>query len=215
MPSAVAAQTRADLKALLGSRVPLIVIETRDEPHALEPRKSVALELHFKTHMPVFRWTVTDGVQRIDIDLEPQRHNSDPTEALSNIWAGEKPEMYVLLDIHAYLQDPKHVRLLKDICLGHVRCPRTIVLIGHEISVPRELEHFAARVDIANPDRVQRERIVDRVAQAWAKTQGARALRSSCRRATRGQPERPPDLRCRTTGSLRHLRRRRADSERP
>ena len=67
--------------------------------------------------MPLFRWTVTDGLQRLDIDLEPQTLNSDPTDVLKHIRAVTKPGIYILLDFHPFLDDPVHVRLLKDICI--------------------------------------------------------------------------------------------------
>jgi SpoVK/Ycf46/Vps4 family AAA+-type ATPase len=174
MSNAPASQTRAELKALLGSRIPMIVIETRDEPHAVALIVSVALELSSKAHVPVFQWTVTDGLKRQDVDLGAQRHNAEPTEVLRSIRATNKAGIYVLLDFHPYLADPKHVRLLKDICLEHARCPRTLVLISHALDVPGELEHFAARFNLSFPDRLERERIVERVASEWQKAQGTR-----------------------------------------
>jgi SpoVK/Ycf46/Vps4 family AAA+-type ATPase len=174
MSNMPASQTRAELKALLAGRVPLVIIETRDEPHALALLTSVALELSAKAHMPVFQWTVTDGLKRIDVDLGAQRHNAEPTEVLRSIRASAKAGLYVLLDFHPYLTDPTHVRLLKDICLEYARCERTLVLISHHIEIPRELTHLSARFDLAFPDRLERERIVERIAGEWSKAQGVR-----------------------------------------
>ncbi|MET0988977.1 MAG: AAA family ATPase [Steroidobacteraceae bacterium] len=174
MSSNPGSHTRAELKALLGSRVPLVVIETRDEPHAVALLVGVALEVNSKAHTPVFQWTVTDGLKRMDVELGAQRHNAEPTEVLGSIRALSKPGIYVLLDFHPYLSDPKHVRLLKDICLEYGRCARTLVLISHALEVPRELEHFTARFDLSFPDRLERERIVECVASEWAQAQGAR-----------------------------------------
>jgi hypothetical protein len=166
--------TRSELKALLGSRVPLVVIETRDEPHAVALINSIALELNTKAHTPVFQWTVTDGLKRVDIDLGAQRHNSEPSGVLASIRAMNKPGIYVLLDFHPYLSDPKHVRLLKDICLDYARCTRTLVLISHALEVPSEVAHFAARLDLSFPDAREREQIIERIAAEWNKAQGAR-----------------------------------------
>lgn len=167
-------QGRHDLKALLGSRVPLVVIETRDEPHALALITSVALELNSKSHTPVFQWTVTDGLRRLDVDLGAQRHNAEPAEVLKSIRANHKPGIYVLLDFHPYLSDPAHVRFIKDICHEYAKCARTLVLISHAIDLPRELEHLSARFDVAFPDRAQREAIVERIAREWTQAEGAR-----------------------------------------
>ena len=166
--------SQQDLGALLKSRVPLIVIETRDEPRAIELVKSLAARSS-GPHTFVFQWTVTDGLRRIDIDLGgAQRHNADPQEVLKSVRATDKPGIYVLLDFHPFLNEPVNVRLLKDICQTHDRVARTIVLISHEIALPRELEHFAARFKLAFPSPEERHLIVEKVASEWAKANGAK-----------------------------------------
>ena len=166
--------SQRDLAALLQSRVPLIVIETRDEPRALNLITSLAPRAS-KQHTPVFQWTVTDGLRRVDIDLGgAQRHNAEPAEVLKSVRATDKAGLYVLLDFHPYMNDPIHTRLLKDICQTYDRCARTVVLISHEIPLPRELEHFSARFKLAFPNREERRMMVERVASEWAKTHGGR-----------------------------------------
>ncbi len=167
--------SQRDLATLLQSRVPLIVIETRDEPRAIELITSLATRSTNKAHTPVFQWTVTDGLRRIDIDLGgAQRHNAEPAEVLKSIRATDKAGLYVLLDFHPFLNDPVNVRLLKDICQTYARTARTLVLISHEISLPRELEHLSARFKVAFPNREERHLIVEKVASEWAKTHGGK-----------------------------------------
>jgi len=108
----------------------------------------------------LFRWTITDGLQRIDISLEPQALNSEPTDVLKHIRAVSKPGTYVLLDFHPFIEDPVHVRLLKDICIQYRKVARQIVLISHKINVPHELENFSARFDMDLPSEEERIRIV-------------------------------------------------------
>ncbi len=175
MSSPVQPDTRTELATLLRSRIPLVLIETRDEPRALALLSSLAIKLQEKSHTPVFQWTVTDGLRRIDVDLGgAQKHNSDPAEVLKSVRATDKAGIYVLLDFHPFLNDPIHVRLLKDICQGHEKTPRTLVLISHELSLPRELEHFVARFHLAFPDRAERQNIVEKVATEWSRTSGSR-----------------------------------------
>jgi hypothetical protein len=167
--------SQRDLATLLQSRVPLIVIETRDEPRAIELITSLATRAANKAHTPVFQWTVTDGLRRIDIDLGgAQRHNAEPAEVLKSIRATDKAGLYVLLDFHPFLNDPVNVRLLKDICQTYARTARTLVLISHEIALPRELEHLSARFKVAFPNREERHLIVEKVASEWAKTHGGK-----------------------------------------
>ncbi len=146
----------------------MIVIETKDEARILDVLKTVTLNSSTNDYMPLFRWTITDGLQRLDIALEPQMMNSEPTDVLKHIRAVTKPGIYVLLDFHPFLGDPVHVRLLKDICIRYREIARQIVLVSHELKVPNELEAFSARLDMALPSETERQSIVERVAKEWA-----------------------------------------------
>jgi SpoVK/Ycf46/Vps4 family AAA+-type ATPase len=156
-----------DLEVILRASIPIVTIETREESRMLDLIKEITLQKAANDYLPLFRWTVTDGLQRLDISLEPQLHNSEPTDVLRHIRAVEKPGVYVLLDFHPYLSDPVNVRLLKDICLRFRDIGRQIILISHEVDLPTELESFSARFDIALPTDEEREAIVKRVASDW------------------------------------------------
>lgn len=163
---------RQELEALLRSRVPLVVIETYDEPRALETLAALSPRLA-AAHTPVFQWTCTDGLRRLDIDLGgSQQHNAEPAAVLKSIRASSVAGIYILLDFHPFLADPVNVRLLKDICQDYDRTARTIVLISHEIVLPRELEHLAARFRLAFPDRGERRAIIEKVAADWTRKHG-------------------------------------------
>ncbi|HEY7640668.1 MAG TPA: AAA family ATPase [Steroidobacteraceae bacterium] len=164
--------SRQELEALLRSRVPLVVIETYDEPRALEMLAALSPRLA-AAHTPVFQWTCTDGLRRLDVNLGgAQQHNAEPAAVLKSIRASSVAGIYILLDFHPFLTDPVHVRLLKDICQDYDRTARTIVLISAEIVLPRELEHLAARYRLAFPDRTERRAIIEKVAGDWTRTHG-------------------------------------------
>jgi SpoVK/Ycf46/Vps4 family AAA+-type ATPase len=158
-----------DLALILRSRTPIVVIETRDETRMLDLLRSITVSGASTSYVPLFRWTVTDGLQRLDISLEPQLHNAAPTEVLRHIRAVAKPGMYVLLDFHPYLDDPVNVRLLKDICIQFENVARHLVFISHSVALPKELEAFSARFDMALPSEKERKEIVQRVAADWTK----------------------------------------------
>jgi SpoVK/Ycf46/Vps4 family AAA+-type ATPase len=159
---------RQDLEIILRSRTPLIVIETRDERRVLRMLQAIGMRASTSEYLPLFRWTVTDGLQRLDIDLAPQLTNSEPVDVLKHIRAVSKPGIYVLLDFHPFLDDPVHVRLLKDICIHYPDVARQLVLISHQISLPRELEAFSARVDMALPGEAERKAIIKAVAREYS-----------------------------------------------
>ena len=157
-----------DLELILRSRTPIIVIETRDEARMLDLLQTITISRASEQYMPLFRWSVTDGLQRLDIDLEPQLHNSEPDDVLKHIRAVAKPGVYVLLDFHPYLENPVTVRLMKDICIRYPDIARQIVLISHRIKLPTELDSFTARFDMALPTKEERSAIIKRVATEYS-----------------------------------------------
>jgi SpoVK/Ycf46/Vps4 family AAA+-type ATPase len=156
-----------DLNLILESRVPLVVVETHDESRFLEFLIAVVTSSATQGYRPLFRWTVTDGLQRCDIDMEAQPTTAEPEQALRHIRAVEKAGIYVLLDFHPYLQDPVHVRLLKDIALQAEAWRQTLVLVSHEFDLPDELQHVAARFEMSLPDEAARTAIVRQVVEEW------------------------------------------------
>ena len=158
-----------DLELILRSRIPIVVIETFDESRMLDLLKAIAIARASDGYVPLFRWTVTDGLQRLDISLEPQMHNADPAEVLKHIRAVSKPGLYVLLDFHPYLEDPVNVRLLKDICIRFDEVPRQLVFLSHTVRLPSELEGFSARFELALPTEEERKQIVKKVATEYSK----------------------------------------------
>ena len=158
-----------DLELILRSRSPIVVIETRNESRFLDMLQSLSMAAISSDYLPLFRWTITDGLQRLDIALEPQKLNSEPTDVLRHIRAVTKPGIYVLLDFHPFLEDPVHIRLLKDICIRYTSIERQIILISHKITLPSELESFSARLDLALPSEAERRTIIERVAEEWSR----------------------------------------------
>jgi ATPase family associated with various cellular activities (AAA) len=160
-----------DLGALLRSRVPIIVIESRDEPQVMKSLLRAgghATERAPSSALPLFQWTVTDGLKRLDVDMGgSQRTVSEPLEVLKHIRACNLAGVYALLDFHPYLHEPGNVRLLKDIAQDYERCPRTLVLISFELPTPPEIEHLTARCTLALPDRNERRALIEEVARQW------------------------------------------------
>jgi len=163
---------RRDLELVLESGTPLIVIETTDETRVLDLLREIALSRSATSYRPLFRWSITDGMQRLDLDLEAQRHNAEPEEALRHIRAVGKPGVYALLDFHPFLKEPVHVRLLKDIALAADAAKVTLLLIGHRLEVPQELMGFTARFSMRLPSPDDRRAIVERCAAEYLRDSG-------------------------------------------
>jgi hypothetical protein len=181
----MASMTTGDLGVLIRSRVPILAIECDDEDEVLksilrasgcssDPAEQgvVLAPGRPKTGLPVFKWTVTDGLKRLDLAIPtaPQRTATQPEEILKHVRASNVAGTYVLLDFHPYLTDPLIVRLLKDIAHEYSSCARTLVLVSGQLTVPRELESLAARCTLAVPGRDERRRIVEQIAHEWVQT---------------------------------------------
>ena len=146
---------RHDLEVVLKAGPPIVVIETTDEARILSVLVEIAASATARGYRPLFRWSITDGLQRLDLDLAPQPHNADPVDVLRHIRAVDGPGIYALLDIHPFLTDPVNIRLLKDIAISAAEKDISLLLISHEIALPQELKGFEARFELRMPTAEQ------------------------------------------------------------
>lgn len=159
-----------DLDLLLRSRIPIIVAETHEEDRL---RRMFRERIPGLGH-PLFHWSVTTGLQRDDLDAPPQKHAAEPEQVLRQIRATTNPGVYLLADLHPYLQDPLLVRLLREIALDYARCPHTLVLISHRVDLPEELRPHSVHFELQLPARHELEQLIDDLATAWARRNGRR-----------------------------------------
>lgn len=152
-----------DLEITLNSRTPIIVIESKEEPRVIQ----LFTQLGMRLQHPLFRWSVTDGLQRLEIDYDPQRTVADPDDVLKHIKALSRPGIFVLLDFHPYISDPVNIRLIKEISQQYKQIPRTLVFLSHEIQIPYELRHLSARFRLKMPDRSDILQLIQDEARQW------------------------------------------------
>jgi SpoVK/Ycf46/Vps4 family AAA+-type ATPase len=126
----------------------------------LELITRLALASPSAEYRPLYRWSITDGLQRLDLVLEPQRHKGEPRDVLAHIRALTRPAVFVLLDFHPVLDDPVHTRLLKDIAIGAKNTGIVVVLVSHRIALPSELRSRSARFELRMPDAAERRRLL-------------------------------------------------------
>jgi hypothetical protein len=85
-----------DLQLLIRSHVPLLVVETHDENRARE----LLTRLAIKEALPLFVWSVTDGLQRLGFgELPAAEALLEPDAALKSIKAHREAGLFVLCDI--------------------------------------------------------------------------------------------------------------------
>ena len=98
----------ADLRVLLGSRHPLLFVESQEEEWLLARLRAAAWDLD----LPVWTWTTTQGLVRDEKDL--QYGTRDPARALDWIKYLGQPAVFVFADIHPHLDAPAVVRAVRD-----------------------------------------------------------------------------------------------------
>ncbi|MGY0612975.1 AAA family ATPase [Luteimonas sp. A501] len=138
-----------DLAALIRADTPLIIVETPDEPRVVELFRQSLLHVW----RALYRWTITEGLRRLDLDGEdPTDDAPDATSTLRAIHGAEQRGVYLLLDFHPYLGYAGTQRMLRDLVQRRGCQPHVLVLVGHKVELPAELEAKAVRFGIRLPD---------------------------------------------------------------
>jgi len=165
-----------DLRLVLNSHVALVVIETHDEPRALAMLQS----LFKQSSMPAWKWTVTGGMEPLGFGVQPREEDAkkEPGEILQHIKDHRPANAFLLCDFHPYLEEPKTVRLLKDIALNHQYCEHKVVLISHRLTLPPELSRYAASVSLSMPTEEEILGIIREEARLWSKNNSQERIKT-------------------------------------
>ena len=134
----------SDLRVLLGSRHPLLFVETQDEERFLGLLRDAAWDLD----VPVWTWTATRGLARDEKD--PQYGTREPSRALEWIKYLDQPAVFVFADIHSHLKDARVVRAVKELAQAG-REGQTIVLTAPNRTIPAELNGLALPWNLSPP----------------------------------------------------------------
>lgn len=157
-----------ELKLLLDTRIPLVVIETFEEKKALDVLTQVAL----KHGRDLFRWSVSDGLAQTSFGPQLVAKGAEFTtaeEVLRHIKTQYRAGIYVLCDMHPFLTDqPQVVRLLKDIALNHFAVPHTLVFLSYQLRLPPELSRYSTSYTLTLPDDDKIMEIVREEAKDWS-----------------------------------------------
>lgn len=171
-------QDAHDLSLMLDSKVPLVVIETHEENKAINLLQRVARD----KARPLYRWSVTDGLTTMGFgpQLVPKgREHQEPAEVLEHIKAQDTPGIYLLCDLHPYLNDQPHtVRLLKDIALKHEQTPHAIVLLSHRLTLPPEISRYSASFQLSLPTDERILAIIREEARHYAEQNGQKRIKT-------------------------------------
>ncbi|MDD1510402.1 AAA family ATPase [Pseudomonas sp. CNPSo 3701] len=169
-----------DLGLVLDSKVKLVLIESWDERRVLETLTGLAV----RRGLSLFTWSITEGLRRGDIAGEAFADGSshEPEAALRLIKADPQASLYVMCDLHPFLDDnPKLVRLLKEVAMADGAHAPTLVLVSHACRLPPEVQRYAARFNVALPGEDELLAIVREEAARWSERNRNRRVRTDNR----------------------------------
>ena len=152
-----------DLELLIHGHTPILQIETHEEKRALDLLVRIATQ----NVIPLFKWSVTEGLSRVDIDLGVQRHNAEPRDVLAHIKSSDVDGIYVLLDFEAYIQEPVNERFIKEIAMRFEGTRNKLVFISHKIDLPLGLSRRVVRFELRLPDEKAMEQLIRDEAGKW------------------------------------------------
>lgn len=159
-----------DLRLIIESRIPIIVIESWEEKRALALLSKMGIQLN----LAVYAWSATEGIQRADFENTAKLpHTSSPEAALRHIRSLNEPGLFALCDFHPYLDgEPLNIRLIKEIAMSAEDSGQRLVFISHALSIPAEFKRFTARFSLSMPEDRKLLAAVHREAQEFAKEKG-------------------------------------------
>ena len=169
-----------DLNVLLDAQVPIIAIETPDEQRVL----AMMLRLAMQRQLSFYEWSITRGLRLSGFGEQPPKEGEfcDPEEVLRHIAQTPGPGVYVLCDFHPYLGDePKNVRLLKDIALEHEKLNNIVILVSHRLQIPPEIGRLTANLKLRLPSDEELMAMVRSQAQEWATRNSGVKVRTDSR----------------------------------
>jgi hypothetical protein len=168
------------LKVLMDSSTPIVIVETVEETRAVRLVHAAASPLK----LAVFEWTIATGLVRCgdDVSATTQRFTStrvanysaepsaqaiynsrDPSQALSNLESISAEAVFILKDFHRHMADPVVVRKLRDVGQKFSSNRRTVVITAPTIEVPPELASLVEFLELPLPDEPRLRQMVDEV----------------------------------------------------
>jgi len=123
--------------------------------------------------LPLFTWSVTEGLWRREAGFSPMLTTREPAQVLDHIAASDLEAIYLLRDFHPYLDDPRLVRRVREIAMGYRERRRAIVLVSPKATIPEELGRLCTRFTLATPDEGRLTALIEGEIDRYRATTGA------------------------------------------
>ena len=128
-----------ELRLLLRSRFPILVVETTEEPRFAALVENLAnLE-----ELALFSWTVVKGLHggRMGSGVAQTRELVD---ALNHLVRSPQNGIYVFYDAMPFMDHPGVIRMAREIAFGHNQNRQTLVFVGSRVELHPDLQRMSA-----------------------------------------------------------------------
>jgi len=147
-----------DIKTLVLSFHPVIVIETVEEDRVYSLLQSTALELR----MPFYQWSITTGLVRVP-GKNIMYGTGEPASLLSTLHQMDTQAIFLLKDFARFTTDHTVARQLREVSQRFAKNRSTIVLSGATIHLPPGIEHKVVHYHLELPEREELRKVFNTV----------------------------------------------------
>jgi ATP-dependent 26S proteasome regulatory subunit len=167
----------SEIDTLIRARYPLIYIVSWEE----ERVEQVIGEIAQKRNKKLFVWSCSAGMiprhfatpeqekgtaPREEPGRRPARkevdeRTRDPLVALGAIQDSVEPAIFILRDMHPYLNDAGVARKLRDVASAIKASYKTVILVSPTLKIPFELQKDVSVIDFDLPDVADLEKLLD------------------------------------------------------
>ena len=150
---------KEELNILIQAQYPLIYLVTSEEERAEQAIFKVSQEL--KPQRRVYVWTVTHGIVEYGQPRSTTQHNTvSPEAAIDWIIRQKEPSIFILKDLHPFIDAPATNRSLRDAIASFKGMQKNIILMSPVQQVPIELEKEVVVLDFQLPDMAELNKVL-------------------------------------------------------
>ncbi|BAY14757.1 AAA ATPase central domain-containing protein [Anabaenopsis circularis NIES-21] len=150
---------KEELNILIQAQYPLIYLVTSEEERAEQAISTIAQVL--KPQRRVYVWTVTHGIVEYGQLRNGSTHNTvSPEAAIDWIIRHKEPGIFILKDLHPFIDAPATNRALRDAIASFKGQQKNIILMSPMHQVPIELEKEVVVLDFQLPDMAELNKVL-------------------------------------------------------
>ena len=146
-------ELKHELSLTIRARYPILYLVSWEEERVEQAVKDVAAKLGKK----IYFWTGTQGFDSEPLNME---EGNRVLPALDRVMASPERAIFVFKDLHAWLDDARVVRKLRDTAANLRRSYKTIIILSPVLRIPIELDKEVTVFDVPLPDAKEMEAIL-------------------------------------------------------